>query len=695
MAKITDLTAVDAITGDEFIPIVQGGQTKRSTMTALRALIVPFLQNWYRGDTGPAGPAGPVHTSLAAFTAAPVTNRRQTLQVAGRPYGDFHWRTGDFTARADVIKADAVALTQGAWVPQDADGIQYPGPLGREGVGTALSLSRPGGCANLGQVIHRMQAGLPTSFAVYGDSIPYALDRTAQGVSTGLPFNGSMMPRGRSPWPDALQDSLSINQFGAPVTVVNRSYPGDTARMGFDRWADPTVATPTHVAFIAYGINDGKEGAVPIAQYKADMQAWIEREIAKGRQYGLDTVVVLLTPTPIKDRDVEANVAPYRVVCRQLAAEYGILCIETSELLSGVSDLWCGIDLSSNSEDLVHLSAPAGGELGWQMGSYFHNRDMCAKHIAAGSIWYPHDTIGWGGSILNHEAADGGSFVRLMPGQRYFVSAHFDDDVIPVVHSYNTSATDAVMVLQYGGRSTDTPYRGLGPVTLSHRSAIGPRQSVAGNVLRRGRRSFIVFNDGTVPAHIAKLEFRPLTTAVVAQGMSHPLPALSPCFVPGRILAALPAGRFGAAADYGTLLRAPYRLSALVSLGAGDVQGLAIFADRDNADIVNPSIGNFLFLCRVGADLSLRESVGGAITRVDAVGVFPANADFFGQVELVVTDAVAKVYVNGVERISKNTPTTLLGHPGMMLTRDATGLCYIHAAQAQGLLKLPFAPAPR
>ena len=49
MAKITALPETDALTGDEFLPIVQGRETKRTTMTAFRALITPFLQNWYKG----------------------------------------------------------------------------------------------------------------------------------------------------------------------------------------------------------------------------------------------------------------------------------------------------------------------------------------------------------------------------------------------------------------------------------------------------------------------------------------------------------------------------------------------------------------------------------------------------------------------------------------------------------------------
>jgi hypothetical protein len=65
MAKITALDAVDELTGDEFLPIVQGLDTKRATMASFRDLIVPFLQYWYKGERG--FPGGNV-MAVASFT---------------------------------------------------------------------------------------------------------------------------------------------------------------------------------------------------------------------------------------------------------------------------------------------------------------------------------------------------------------------------------------------------------------------------------------------------------------------------------------------------------------------------------------------------------------------------------------------------------------------------------------------------
>jgi hypothetical protein len=55
MAKITALDVAEALSGDEHLPIVQNGTTRRATMAGLRDLITPFLQNWYKGDRGETG----------------------------------------------------------------------------------------------------------------------------------------------------------------------------------------------------------------------------------------------------------------------------------------------------------------------------------------------------------------------------------------------------------------------------------------------------------------------------------------------------------------------------------------------------------------------------------------------------------------------------------------------------------------
>lgn len=149
MAKITALPAVDEITGDEFLPVVQRGATKRTTMSALRALIVPYLQSWYKGDTGATGPAQSTYTTLPALRAAAVTNRSYNFapgadDTSGFPAAPYYYTPGDFSgadyaadfARGAKVALDAVPLSTGALVRQRADGVSY----GDESVSQALDV---------------------------------------------------------------------------------------------------------------------------------------------------------------------------------------------------------------------------------------------------------------------------------------------------------------------------------------------------------------------------------------------------------------------------------------------------------------------------------------------------------------------------------------------------------------------------
>lgn len=125
MAKITDLAIVDAVNGDEFLPIVQGGATKRATMAALRALIVPFLQYWYKGDKGDPGAADSVVDTLAQLKAAAISDTTRIWN--GVP---FTWSTDAAPYVSDETKGYVTTvasnhqpLTVGAWTRQKATGL--------------------------------------------------------------------------------------------------------------------------------------------------------------------------------------------------------------------------------------------------------------------------------------------------------------------------------------------------------------------------------------------------------------------------------------------------------------------------------------------------------------------------------------------------------------------------------------------
>ncbi|WP_018250787.1 glycosyl hydrolase family 28-related protein [Sphingomonas melonis] len=144
MAKITALDVADALTGDEHLPIVQGQDTKRTTMAAFRALITPYLQYWYKGDRGDTGAAASTYVTKAELTAAPITHRSYIFAPEsgsddGLLAGTFTFQVGDYStseqydeiAQGFIVALDGVPLTMGALVRADARSLSFLGRLTR------------------------------------------------------------------------------------------------------------------------------------------------------------------------------------------------------------------------------------------------------------------------------------------------------------------------------------------------------------------------------------------------------------------------------------------------------------------------------------------------------------------------------------------------------------------------------------
>lgn len=70
------------------------------------------------------------YATLAAFKAAPISNKTQVLQDPSLEFGTFYWETADAPYTADninIIKADSTSLAVGAWVRQQASEISANG----------------------------------------------------------------------------------------------------------------------------------------------------------------------------------------------------------------------------------------------------------------------------------------------------------------------------------------------------------------------------------------------------------------------------------------------------------------------------------------------------------------------------------------------------------------------------------------
>src|SRR6185312_9304340 len=269
--------------------------------------------------------------------------------------------------------------------------------------------------------------------------------------------------------------------------------------------------------------------------------------------------------------------------------------------------------------DLVHLTSYAYAELGWQLSALFNNRNLGSHKLVAGSMWYPHDGIGYGGALFTSAAARSGNFVQLNAGERYFISGFFEDDVLPVVHSYNSSATNVDLLLQYSGNGTN---RGIVAPELIHVASADNRQSVSGPVLRRGYRTLLIFNNGTQDAYIDAIEFRPLDVPSLPLAWRKST-ALTGVQFPATVLTALGgAGFFATAIDYALPLKAPYRYSCKLTI-------------KDNGGMIVPShrqgqlaLQDMLFLRRLDTDLVLRDLNGSTPTDTTAAAVFTTGVEW-------------------------------------------------------------------
>ena len=101
MAKISLLPVCVALDGSEHIPVVQQGTTKRTTMASFRDLVTPYLQNWYKGDTGDTGASDNTYTNYAALLASdPLRKVARLVGDAVEPDGNFSFRGGTWTRQA-------------------------------------------------------------------------------------------------------------------------------------------------------------------------------------------------------------------------------------------------------------------------------------------------------------------------------------------------------------------------------------------------------------------------------------------------------------------------------------------------------------------------------------------------------------------------------------------------------------------
>lgn len=605
-----------------------------------------------RNAIGVTQPGWPVD-NLSGASALAVRLQAALEKLGGAAMVGFR-PTGSFSAEnvQEAIEEIVDNLAQAG----GAASIGISTATGDKTVEGAVAIVYPGARKTLADVLDKIQSGTSISIACYGDSLTYGQDTSPGGLPSGN-LNGSAITRSRWPYPESLESAMGY--AGIARVVYNRGYPGDTAAMGLDRWAD---ADATDVAILMYGTNDGKIRGVSIADYRKSMGKTIEREIKKG------AVVILIAPPMVVDAPTNANIQPYTAVLRELAQEYDLQFVDATEQLSGVTQQWT---------DAVHLTSFAYSELGWHLLALFVNRDRARQSICAGSMVYPTDFLARGGSLYTDARARSGYFLSLAPGEFMTLGGYFDDDVQPVITSFKTGGAIGRLSVLYAGNGE---HRGLPVNELAHDPGIAVRQELTANVLRRGYRVLTVTNTGSDACYIDSIEFGDLNMVSLSRGMLQQSIALTGTFQSARHSAALP--DWWTAIDYAYKLQAPYRFTARIQQsGTG---GLGVYANRQSLS----TLSDVLLVLRADTDLIVREIVGGAITTTTYPAIFAAGS-FTGEIDVEVTDTELHVYVDGTLAATQAAPTNKFGFPGFISSVTSSAFA-CSGAQVAGYVKGPY-----
>lgn len=171
----------------------------------------------------------------------------------------------------------------------------------------------------------RLKAG--DIIATEGDSLTYGWDTTASGTQSGSV--GSKSP---TPYPETLQHLLCDR-----VSVINRGYPGDRTLEGLVRWQN---VNNVQLAVLMYGTNDtgdfrpAHEGALTPDSYRAVLMDLVRRRQAQGAR------VLILSPPPAQDKQVDASIEPFRVAAQQAASITGADFLSTAEAFGPGAATW-------------------------------------------------------------------------------------------------------------------------------------------------------------------------------------------------------------------------------------------------------------------------------------------------------------------------------------------------------------------
>lgn len=170
----------------------------------------------------------------------------------------------------------------------------------------------------LARAYKKLKYGEQITICCVGDSITAGFDVSSPDKVP--PENGDQFTHAKITYPKALETILNLLTSSA-VSVINRGYSGDTAKLCFNRWTTNPIA---NVAHIMLGINDaaGEAGAT-FDEYLQYYDLIIKRYINWG------CGVVIHTATPQSFNSSDKNAPHFTQAIRAISRAYGCPIFES------------------------------------------------------------------------------------------------------------------------------------------------------------------------------------------------------------------------------------------------------------------------------------------------------------------------------------------------------------------------------
>ncbi len=228
----------------------------------------------------------------------------------------------------------------------------------------------------LARAHYALTNALAFSLVCQGDSMTYGHDTTSGDVLP--PPEGHTETRAPIQYPSRLATQLA-EMTEAGVTVLNRGYSGDTAKVSYQRW--PTRPN-VDVVILSLGINDsgGLHGAT-FPEYQLYMERLVQRYI----RWGIG--VVIMTPTEIQHNNSQRAHADFGRYAAALGEAYGCPVIHAAE---ATSNCVAGEIYS----DTIHFNKVGYAKLGDYVASAFLAGILSGNDRAVSSETFVHSVAG-------------------------------------------------------------------------------------------------------------------------------------------------------------------------------------------------------------------------------------------------------------------------------------------------------------